>query len=175
MAEIRVQKFQNWTHSARVGRKKGLRVVIRDLQRWNEAVASVNLSPAGKNFPRERTEVLFVLLLFFLKHTSIYYRFWRFFLFVCLFFTFCHYCAFRTSVKIRIHSAKLLQLCLTLATPRTVVCQAALSMRFSRQEYWSGLPLPPPGDFPTQELNLCLLWLLHCRRIFHPWAPPGNT
>ena len=29
----------------------------------------------------------------------------------------------------------------------TVDCQASLSMGFSRQEYWSGLPFPPPGDF----------------------------
>ena len=28
----------------------------------------------------------------------------------------------------------------------TVACQASLSMGFSRQEYWSGLPFPPPGD-----------------------------
>ena len=33
-------------------------------------------------------------------------------------------------------------------TPRTVACQAPLSMGFSRQEYWSGLPCPPPGDLP---------------------------
>ena len=32
----------------------------------------------------------------------------------------------------------------------TVVRQAPLSMGFSRQEYWSGLPWPPPGDLPTQ-------------------------
>ena len=32
--------------------------------------------------------------------------------------------------------------CLTLATPRTVACQAPLTMGFSRQEYWSGLPFP---------------------------------
>ena len=31
-------------------------------------------------------------------------------------------------------------------TPRTVVCQAFLSMGFSRQGYWSGLPCPPPED-----------------------------
>ena len=37
--------------------------------------------------------------------------------------------------------------CLTLATPRTVVCQVPLSMGFSRQEYWSGLPFPSPGEF----------------------------
>ena len=32
------------------------------------------------------------------------------------------------------------------ATPRTVAHQAPLSVGFSRQEYWSGLPFPPPGD-----------------------------
>ena len=34
-------------------------------------------------------------------------------------------------------------------TPRTVARQASLSMEFSRQEYWSGLPCPPPGDLPN--------------------------
>ena len=34
----------------------------------------------------------------------------------------------------------------TLVTPWTVACQAPLSMGFSRQEYWSGLPFPSPGD-----------------------------
>ena len=33
-------------------------------------------------------------------------------------------------------------------TPQTVAPQAPLSMGFSRQEYWSGLPFPPPGDLP---------------------------
>ena len=33
-------------------------------------------------------------------------------------------------------------------TPWTVALQAPLSMGFSRQEYWSGLPFPPPGDLP---------------------------
>ena len=40
------------------------------------------------------------------------------------------------------------QSCLILVTPRTVACQAPLTMGFSRQEYWSGLPLPSPGDLP---------------------------
>ena len=34
------------------------------------------------------------------------------------------------------------------ATPCTVALQAPLSKEFSRQEYWSGLPFPPPGDHP---------------------------
>ena len=51
-----------------------------------------------------------------------------------------------------------LQSCLTLCDPMTVVHQAPLSMGFSRQEYWSGLPLPSPGIFPTQGWSLlCLL------------------
>ena len=36
--------------------------------------------------------------------------------------------------------------CLTLAIPRTVACQVPLSMGFSRQEYWSGLPFPSLGS-----------------------------
>ena len=36
-----------------------------------------------------------------------------------------------------------------LVTPRTVTLQVPLSVGFSRQEYWSGLPRPPPGDLPN--------------------------
>ena len=35
----------------------------------------------------------------------------------------------------------------------TVVHQAPLSMEFSRQEYWSGLPFPPPGDLPDPGIE----------------------
>ena len=44
-------------------------------------------------------------------------------------------------------------LCLTLATPWTVTCQAPLPMEFSRQEYWSGLPFPSPGDLPDPGIK----------------------
>ena len=44
--------------------------------------------------------------------------------------------------------AKLLQLCPTLCNLIDCTCQAPLPMGFSRQEYWSGLPFPPPGDLP---------------------------
>ena len=40
------------------------------------------------------------------------------------------------------------KLYLTLATPRTAACQVPLSIGFPRQEYWSGLSFPPPGDLP---------------------------
>ena len=45
------------------------------------------------------------------------------------------------------------QSCLTLETPRTVACQAPLSMGFSRHECWSGLPFPSPGDLPDPGIE----------------------
>ena len=39
-------------------------------------------------------------------------------------------------------------------TPWTIGHQAHLSMEFSRQEYWSGLPFPPPGDLPDPGMKL---------------------
>ena len=38
-------------------------------------------------------------------------------------------------------------------TPWTVACQAPLSMGLFRQEYWSGLPFPPPGGLPDTEVE----------------------
>ena len=38
-------------------------------------------------------------------------------------------------------------------TPQTVAHQAPLSMGFSRQEYWSGLACPPPGDLPNPGIK----------------------
>ena len=56
------------------------------------------------------------------------------------------------------------QTCLTLVTPWTVAHQAPLSMGFSRQEYWSGLPFPSREIFLTQESNP---GLLHCRQTLY--------
>ena len=39
------------------------------------------------------------------------------------------------------------------AIPWTVAYQAPLSMEFSRQEYWSGLPFPSPGDLPNPGIE----------------------
>jgi len=38
-------------------------------------------------------------------------------------------------------------------TPWTIACQVLLSMGFPRQEYWSGLPFPSPGDFPDPGIE----------------------
>ena len=49
------------------------------------------------------------------------------------------------------------QLCLTLCDPMTVDHQAPLSMEFSKQEYWSGLLLPSPGNLPNPGIKLVSL------------------
>ena len=61
--------------------------------------------------------------------------------------------------------------CPTLVTPWTVARQAPLSLEFSRQEYWSGLPFPSPGDLLTQVLNP---GLLHCRQILYHLSHQGS-
>ena len=43
------------------------------------------------------------------------------------------------------------------AMPWTVAHQASLSIGFSRQEYWSRLPFPPPKDLPDSEIELASL------------------
>ena len=55
------------------------------------------------------------------------------------------------------------------ATLWTVACQTPLSMGFSRQEYWSGLLCPPPGDRPSR-----VSCLLHWQVCSLPLAPPGK-
>ena len=54
-------------------------------------------------------------------------------------------------------------------TPWTVAHQALLSMEFSRQEYWSGLLFPSPGDLPNLGFNPgspALQAILFCMRHF---------
>ena len=54
------------------------------------------------------------------------------------------------------YAQMLSHVCLSV-TPWTVACHAPLSMGFSRQEYWSGLPFPSPRDLP------------------HPGIKPGSS
>ena len=57
--------------------------------------------------------------------------------------------------------AKSLQAVFDSAILWMVACQAPLSMGFSRQESWSGLPCPPPGDLPPKiflAFKIYFLW-----------------
>ena len=53
-------------------------------------------------------------------------------------------------VKVKVKSLSPVRL---FATPWTVAYQASPSMRFSGQEYWSGLPFPSPGDLPDPGIE----------------------
>ena len=63
--------------------------------------------------------------------------------------------------------------CLTLCTPWTVARQAPLSMEFSRQEYWSGVPFPTPGDLPNPGIKSVSLASPALAGGFFTTAPPG--
>ena len=56
-------------------------------------------------------------------------------------------------------------------TPWTVVLQAPLFMGFSKQEYWSGLPCPPPGDLPRPGIEPVSPAL---QLDSYPTEPPGK-
>ena len=70
--------------------------------------------------------------------------------------------AFKQKLEVKVFSHVRL-----FAIPWTVAYQAPPSMEFSMQEYWSGLPFPPPGDFPNPGteppalVSLCIArWIL---------------
>ena len=57
------------------------------------------------------------------------------------------------------------------AAPWAAACQAPLSMGFSRQEYWSGLPFPSPGDLPNPGTETgSPARVLPCRQILYYWS-----
>ena len=79
--------------------------------------------------------------------------------------------------------AQLFQSCLTLRHPmdRGACCQAPLSMGFPRQEYWSGLPFPPPGDLrdpgikPVSPVSACTAGRFFATEpAVHSWKHHGS-
>ena len=78
----------------------------------------------------------------------------------------CHLCRQWSRVKVKSLSCVWL-----FATPWTVAHQAPLSMGFSTQEYWSGLPFPFPGIFLTQGSNP---GPLHCGQILDWMSHQGS-
>ena len=64
--------------------------------------------------------------------------------------------------------------CVRLYTLWTIACQAPLSMEFSRQEYWIGLPFPPPGDLSDSEAEPVSLASPALADGFCTTEPPGK-
>ena len=69
--------------------------------------------------------------------------------------------------------AQLLSLVRLFVTPWTVARQVPLSMGFIRQEYWSGLPFPPPRDLLNPGIEP-LPWLLHWQADSLPLSHLGS-
>ena len=67
----------------------------------------------------------------------------------------------------KVHGCSVAQSCPTFYNLMTAAHQPPLSMEFSRQEYWSGLPFPSPGKLPNSGSNLKLLCLLHWQADFY--------
>ena len=66
------------------------------------------------------------------------------------------------------------KLCPMLSTPWTVAHQAPLPMGFPRQEYWSGLSFPFPGDLPNAGIKLMSLAFPALAFTFFTTASPGK-
>ena len=66
------------------------------------------------------------------------------------------------------------QSCLTLCNPWTVARQAPLSMEFSRQEHWSRLSFPPPGDLPDPGIEPASPIAPALQADSLPSEPPGK-
>ena len=71
--------------------------------------------------------------------------------------------------KVKVKSLSRIRL---FVTPWTVACQVPQSVEFSRQEYWSGLPFPSPGDLPNPGVEPGSPAL---QADALPSEPPGKT
>ena len=70
--------------------------------------------------------------------------------------------------------AQLLSCVWLFAAPWSVVHQVPLSRGFPKQEYWSELPFPPPGDLPNPGIEPLSLVSLHCNRILYQLRHLGS-
>ena len=78
-------------------------------------------------------------------------------------------------VKVKVKSLSHVRL---FVTPWTVAYEAPPSMGFSRQECWSGLPFPPPGDLPDPGIeprSPCIAGRRFTYRLSHQGSPKSHT
>ena len=88
----------------------------------------------------------------FLYNKTYYIKTYNLIYFILTFILFNHVISHSQYIYMHICPQLPSHVCL-FATPQTVACQASLSMGFSSQAYWSGLPFPPEGIFPAQGWN----------------------
>ena len=70
---------------------------------------------------------------------------------------------------------KVTQSCPTLCNPCTAACQVPLSIEFSRQEYWSGLPFPSPGRLPNRGTEFTFPASSALSGVIFTTEPPGKS
>ena len=75
----------------------------------------------------------------------------------------------KVSLKVKV---LVIQLCLTLCDPMDYIPPGSLSMEFSKEEYWSGLPFPSPGDLPDPGIKPGSPALLADSLLFEPAGKP---
>ena len=80
----------------------------------------------------------------------------------------------RASQVALLYCAHLLSRVWLFVTPWTIALQAPLSMGFSRQEYWSGLPFPNLGDLPHPGIQPVSLVSSALAGMFFTTVPPGK-
>ena len=83
----------------------------------------------------------------------------------------CHDLSFLNEAQLYIYMYLIAQSCPTVCDPLGCDPQAPLSMGFSRQEYWNGLPLPSPGDLPDSGIQPVSPAL---QQILYPAEPSGK-
>ena len=77
-------------------------------------------------------------------------------------------------VCVCVHACVCVLSCDSFMAPWTGARQAPLSMGFSRQKYWSGLPFPPPGDLPDPGIEPVSLMSPALGGGFFATEPPGK-
>ena len=86
----------------------------------------------------------------------------------------CFFSPLYYSICMCVFSCMCAQSCLLFSTLRTVAHQAPLFMEFSRQEYWSGLPFPSPGDLPDPRIKPMSPAFPALAGRFFSTTPPGK-
>ena len=77
-------------------------------------------------------------------------------------------------MRVHTHACVLNHLIVSYSSRPHGACQAPLSLEFSRQEYWSGLPFPTPGDLPNPGIKPASLASPALAGGFFTTVPPGK-